>query len=88
MEIFDKDGNFLGEFISKQGDDIGDAFGASWILGLLCLFWKPIPTIIVIALWLVLKIIVAIVVFAFKLTWWLIRLPFTLLFLKDLPIWD
>ena len=85
MELFDKDGNFVGEFIEKQKDDVSDAFSTSWALGILCFFWKPIPTIIVLLLWLIFKVIFSITKLCLKCAWWLIRLPFCLIFQKKWP---
>ena len=56
MEIFDGAGNFLGEFIEDQKDDVVDSDGIEIFLKLI---FKAIPLIIfAIIIWIVIKICV------------------------------
>lgn len=89
MKIFDEDGNYLGEFIDERiesaSESISDSFAASWILGILCFLWQPVWTIIVILSWIILRSIYKLLKLSFKCIWWLIRVPFTLIFSKEWP---
>ena len=116
MKIFDEDGNFLGEFIDSQKDDISDT-GCLSAIPLILL--KVIPlTIIVLILWLIYKAISFILKWLcigglwllkklgtgclwllpkmgvgclwlakqlLRCIWWLLRLPFTLIFRQKTP---
>ena len=94
MEIFDKDGKLLGEFIESQKDDLSDASCSGMLF---ILFFKVIPLIIlVLILWTILRIISFILKWLCtgslwllkqlaRCIWWLLRLPFCLILLKKLP---
>ena len=86
MEIFDRDGNFLGEFIEKQKDDVADSFESSWGWGLLCLLWKFLPAVIIVTiLWFIFKAIFLLIKLCLKIIWWIIRLPFCWFFYREFP---
>lgn len=86
MDVYDKDGNFLGEFIEAEKEKITETFDDGlWWLGIIFLIISPFWTILVFALWLIFKLIVNIIKFALKIIWWIIRLPFCLIFYRELP---
>ena len=83
MEIFDGAGNFLGEFIEDQKDDVVDSDGIEIFLKLI---FKAIPLIILASiLWVIIKIGSFFIKWACKILWWLLRLPFCLIFNKKWP---
>lgn len=86
MEIYDKDGNFLGEFIGAEKEKIIETFDEGlWLLGIFFLIVSPFWTILVIVLWLIIKLIINLIKFALKVLWWIIKLPFFLIFYKEFP---
>lgn len=89
MKVFDEDGMCLGEFVAERIEDskekISDSFSSSWLLGILCFLWRPIPTTIVVILYVVLKSIWSLCKLIARTVWWFIRLPFSLLFIKECP---
>ncbi|MCI6266123.1 MAG: hypothetical protein MR598_04690 [Erysipelotrichaceae bacterium] len=86
MKVFDENGNFIGEFIEAEKEKIEESFeGGLWWLGIIFLFISPFWTILVIGLWLIFKLILKLVKLIFKIVWWIVRLPFCLIFYKELP---
>lgn len=101
MEIFDKDGNRIGEFIEDRKDNIIDGvsrdFSLSGCLGVLFeIFVMLTIVLIVYSIWVLITFIIKLAFFTiwwvirliFKGFWWLIRLPFCLLFAKVIPEWE
>ena len=85
MELFDKDGNFVGEFISSTKENVEETFESSWILGILFFLISPIWTMVVISIWFIFKMFIKLLIFVLRIAWWIIRLPFCLIFLRELP---
>ena len=116
MKVFDENGNFLGDFIESQKEDIADT-GCLAVIPLLLLKVLPL-TLLVLILWLIYKAVSFILkwlcigglwllkkiglgclwllpklgaVFLWlgkqllRCIWWLLRLPFTLIFQKKTP---
>ena len=84
MKVYDEDGNFLGDFISAEKEKIVETFDDGlWWLGLFFLFVAPFWTILVIILWLIFKLIINLIKLILKVIWWLIRLPFCLIFNRE-----
>ncbi len=81
QNLYDEDGNQIGGFMKKMEDDIGDAFATSWLLGIFLLFISPFWGILYFLFLLIIKLLS----FIFRIIWWLIRLPFCLIFKKELP---
>lgn len=91
MKIFDEEGNFLGEFfenrIEEAKESVSDSFQISWILGILCFCWQPIWTLVILAVFLILKGIWKLFLLCLRIMWWSIRLPFALIIWKECPSW-
>lgn len=87
MKVFDENGNFLGEFFEAEKEKIDNQFDdGSWILGIiLLLFLFPVKTIIVLVSIFFFYIIASIIKFVLKVIWWIIRLPFCLIFYREIP---
>lgn len=86
MKVFDEDGNYLGEFFEGTKEKVGDAFEVSWVWGIVVLFFiAPWWTLLGLAIYLNIKVISLVIKYAFKIIWWLVRLPFCLIFNKELP---
>ena len=94
MKIFDEDGKYLGEFIENTKEKAEDAFAESWIWGIVfLLIIAPGWALIALAFWALLKLIkiVGVLVFNFfvlllRCLWWVIRLPFYLVFRHETPM--
>lgn len=92
-EFFDSEGNLVGHFLESAKNGTETAFEGSWILGIIfLLFIAPGWTIFGIVLFLIIKLIRIALWLAFtilKITlrcfWWLLRLPFCLIFWRDIP---
>ncbi|WP_044973455.1 hypothetical protein [Ruminococcus sp. HUN007] len=89
MQLFDEDGNPVGELFENAKDRVSDSFDESLgegCLALLMMIIIHIPLILVLLLlWLLLKLLWIIVKFIFRLLWWLLRLPFCLIFKHEPP---
>lgn len=92
MELFDKDGNYVGEFIDAQtkkaGEYLSDSKGScfGFIITLLLILAFHFPwTLIIVVLMLLLKFIWFLIKSLFRVLWWLVRAPFTLIFRKEFP---
>ena len=93
MKIFDENGNYLGEFFEDTKEKVEDAFEGSWLFGIIFLFFiAPWWTLFGLVVWGICKILKFVIVLLFKLAvlflrclWWLIRLPFCLIFLHEKP---
>ena len=79
--LYDEDGNLIGNFLEKTTEDISEAFSASWLLGILLLIFAPVWGIVYFLFILIFKFFV----FIIKILWWIIKLPFCLIFYKNLP---
>ena len=79
--LYDEDGNLIGNFLEKTTEDISEAFSASWLLGILLLIFAPVLGIVYFLFILLFKFLV----FIIKILWWIIKLPFCLIFYKNLP---
>lgn len=79
--LYDEDGNLIGNFLEKTTEDISEAFSASWLLGILLLIFAPVWGIVYFLFILLFKFFV----FIIKILWWIIKLPFCLIFYKNLP---
>ena len=86
MKVFDENGNCLGEFFEDTKEKIEDSFDGSWLGGIVfLLFIAPGWTILGIVLILLFKLIFGIIKLALKTVWWIVRLPFTLVFSREIP---
>ena len=96
MKIFDEDGNFLGDFIADQKDKVSDSFDESPGDGCLCILYLiPFILIVIILYYLLklfiiicrylLKLLVIICKFLIRIIWWILRLPFYLIFYRETP---
>ena len=79
--LYDEDGNLIGNFLEKTTEDISEAFSTSWLLGILLLIFAPVWGIVYFFFILLFKFLV----FIIKILWWIIKLPFCLIFYKNLP---
>ncbi len=79
--LYDEDGNLIGNFLEKTTEDISEAFSTSWLLGILLLIFAPVWGIVYFLFMLLFKFLV----FIIKILWWIIKLPFCLIFYKNLP---
>ena len=79
--LYDEDGNLIGNFLEKTTEDISEAFSTSWLLGILLLIFAPVWGIVYFLFILLFKFLV----FIIKILWWIIKLPFCLIFYKNLP---
>lgn len=79
--LYDEDGNLIGNFLEKTTENISEAFSTSWLLGLLLLIFAPAWGIVYILFVLLFKFFV----FLLKTLWWIIKLPFCLIFYKSFP---
>lgn len=79
--LYDEDGNLIGNFLEKTTEDISEAFSTSWLLGILLLIFAPVLGIVYFLFILLFKFFV----FIIKILWWIIKLPFCLIFYKNLP---
>lgn len=79
--LYDEDGNLIGNFLEKTTEDISEAFSTSWLLGILLLIFAPVWGIVYFLFILLFKFFV----FIIKILWWIIKLPFCLIFYKNLP---
>lgn len=92
MKLFDENGSFVGEFIEASGEvidktkeTVSDAFSSSLALGILGFMIAPWWTLFAIVVIFVFKLLIAIIKLSLRIAWWLIRLPFTLIFKKEFP---
>lgn len=85
MKIFDEDGNFLGEFIEDSKDKISDSFDDSVGNGCVTFLYMILLIIIVAIIWYILKGIFILCKFLLRIIWWLVRVPFCLIFRKEWP---
>lgn len=84
--MYDEDGNYLGEFIEDTKDKIEDAFEGSWIWGIIFLLLiAPGWTILGIVVISIFKMIAFIFKLGVRIIWWVIRLPFCLVFKREIP---
>lgn len=88
MRLFDENGTFVGEFIEATEEMIdhtkevvSDKFSDSIFLGILCLIIAPRWTLLALFLILLAKTIKLIL----NTAWWIIKLPFSLVFKRRLP---
>lgn len=79
--LYDEDGNLIGNFLEKTTEDISEAFSTSWLLGILLLIFAPVWGIVYFLFILLFKFLV----FIIKVLWWIIKLPLCLIFYKNLP---
>ena len=79
--LYDEDGNLIGNFLEKTTEDISEAFSTSWLLGILLLIFAPVWGIVYFLFILLFRFLV----FIIKILWWIIKLPFCLIFYKNLP---
>ena len=79
--LYDEDGNLIGNFLEKTTENISEAFSTSWLLGLLLLIFAPAWGIVYILFVLLFKFFI----FLLKTLWWIIKLPFYLIFYKSFP---
>ena len=79
--LYDEDGNLIGNFLEKTTEDISEAFSTSWLLGILLLIFAPVLGIVYFLFILLFKFLL----FIIKILWWIIKLPFCLIFYKNLP---
>ena len=86
MKLFDEDGNYIGEFIEKTEETVDSAFKISWLLGIICFLISPVWTIIVILICSIIKLFFKLIVLILRVIWWIIKLPFCLIFFRKLPI--
>ena len=92
MKIFNENGDFLGDFTEAAGtvventkDTICLWFEAGIFLGIIGLFISPFWAILAIVGILLLKLVVVFLKLIFNCIWWIVRLPFCLLFQRELP---
>lgn len=85
MKVFDKDGNFLGEFIEDSKDKISDSFDESVGNGCITFLYMILIIVIVAIVWYIFKGIVLLFKFILRILWWIIRTPFCLIFRKEWP---
>lgn len=86
MKLFDENGNHIGEIFEDTKEKVETAFEWSWWWGIIfLLFIAPGWTILGVLLFLIFKIIIGIFKFVFKIVWWGIRLPFSLIFRRVFP---
>jgi hypothetical protein len=92
MKIFNEYGDFLGEFTEAAGgvientkDTVCSWFEAGIFLGIIGLFISPFWAILAIVAILILKLFVVVLKFALNCAWWVVRLPFCLLFRREIP---
>lgn len=86
MRLFDEDGNYVGEFISNTKEKVEEAFEGSWLWGIVfLLFIAPGWTILGLVVIGLFKLIKFVVVLVFRTIWWIIRLPFCLIFHHEFP---
>ena len=79
--LYDEDGNLIGNFLEKTTEDISEAFSTSWLLGILLFIFAAVWGIVYFLFILLFKFLV----FIIKILWWIIKLPFCLIFYKNLP---
>lgn len=92
MKIFNENGDFLGDFTEATGtiaektkDTISSCFETGMLLGIIGLFISPFWGILAIIGILLFKLISVVLKFIFDCVWWIIRVPFCLLFWRELP---
>ena len=92
MKVFNEYGDFLGEFTEAAGDVIENTkdtvcswFDIGIIFGIIGLFISPFWAILAIVAILLLKLFIVVLKFAINCAWWIVRLPFCLLFRRELP---
>lgn len=91
--VFDEDGNLIGHFLKSTKEGVSDAFGISWVWGIIfLLIIAPGWTLLGLLLFLLVKLvkfifwlIANIIKFVLRCIWWLLRLPFYLIFYRDVP---
>ena len=85
MKVFDEHGNLLGEFIEDSKDKVSESFDNSLPEGCVCLLYM-IPVIILLyVLWLLLGLMLKLCKLVLRAAWWVIRVPFCLIFLGEWP---
>ncbi len=92
MKVYDESGNFLGDFLEASNQAISGAKEAvcdmadvSLVLGIIGLICAPGITLAIICGLFIFHLFIGIIKLALKTIWWLIRLPFTLIFIQCLP---
>lgn len=92
MKVYDESGNFLGEFMESTSnvvegvkDTVLSMKEASLLLGLIGLIFAPAITLIIIIVLFIFHLIIGVIKLILKSIWWMIRLPFTLIFLQRTP---
>ena len=95
LKVYDEDNNFVGEwigdFVEESKESVSESFDVSFgegCLALLILLAFKFPwLILVIILWLILKLMWFFIKLICRCIWWVVRLPFTLIFKKEFPVW-
>ena len=102
MKLYDEFGNYIREFIEDSKDRVTSSFEDSpgdGCLAVLSVILFSLPwLILLVILWLVLKLIGIVLKFIMRTgwwllglivlsIWWLIRLPFSLIFHHETPDW-
>lgn len=86
MKIYDETGEFLGEFFEDTKDKVEDAFDCSWVWGIIFLLViAPGWTLLGLTLFGIFKLLFTIVKLVFLIIWWIVRLPFCLIFYQEIP---
>lgn len=91
MKLYDENGDYVGEFVKNSISDVKDSAIESindgslgWGLILLLIIF-PGWTILCVTIYLIIKFIWAILKLSFCILFWLIRLPFKLIFWREFP---
>lgn len=89
MKLFDEYGNYIGEFVENSVDNVTssyqESFGAGCAAVLIALVARFPILIVLVILFAILWLLWAILKLALKIIWWLLRMPFTLIFRKEFP---
>lgn len=92
-EIFDSEGNLIGHFLESAKSGVDSAFEVSWIWGVIFLLliapgWTLLGVILFLLIKLVrilFKLLFVLLKTVFRCVWWVIRLPFYLICMDELP---
>lgn len=92
MKVFNENGDFLGEFTEaaegvykKTKDTVCSWFEVGIFAGILGLFISPVLAILAIITILIFKIFIMLLKLTLRCAWWIIKLPFCLLFSRKFP---
>ena len=92
MKVFNEEGSFMGEFIEASSDVISgakdtvcDMADVSLVLGIISFILAPGVTLVVLCVLFVFHLFISIIKLGIRAIWWIIRLPFTLIFSQEFP---